>query len=443
MKRRPAAARNRGQVVQLTLVLAVLALGGAGTAALIRAKKPPEQQARVVKGPLVDVTEVRAAALPMTIVAHGTVRPRVQIDVVPQVGGRVVHVHPSLVAGGFLEAGEPLIQIESADYELAVQQARARLVSAQTSVAGAEAAIEQARTSLMMERAEADVARSEWNEMRGDQPIPPLVARQPQIRQAQAMVASAEAQREGAAAGVLSAETVLAEATLNLDRTRISLPFDARVLEEHVDLGQTVVAGQPIATVYGVDAVEITVPIKDGELAWFDLPINGQGVGSPAQVIATFAGGRHTWPGRVKRMGGQIDPRSRLVPVVIEVEHPFRPGRPPLTPGMFVDVAITGHTASNAIAVPRPAIRQGREVWVVRDGKLDIVPAEIIRTDREMAYLIHGLSDGDQVVVSLLDAVTQGMTVRVATRRRQRRDLHGLRDTRRADKRDRPVTEHP
>ena len=414
MKRRADTARNRARVIQPALALAVLALGGAGAAALVKAKKPPEQQTCVVKGPLVGVTEVYAAAIPMTIGGHGTVRPRVQIDVVPQVGGRVVHVHPSLVAGGFLEAGEPLIQIEPTDYELAVQQARARLVSAQTSVTGAGAAIEQARTSLMMERAEADVAQAEWNEMHGAEPIPPLVARQPQIRQAQAMVASAEAQREAAAANVLSAETALAEATLNLNRTRISLPFDARVLKENVDLSQTVVAGQPIATVYGVDAVEITVPIKDGELAWFDLPINGQADGPAAQVIATFAGGRHTWPGRVTRMGGQVDPQSRLVPVVIEVEHPFRPGRPPLTPGMFVDVAITGRTVSNTIAVPRIAIRHAREVWVVRDGKLDIVPVEIIRADRETAYLTSGLSDGDQVVVSLLDTVTQGMTVRIA-----------------------------
>jgi RND family efflux transporter MFP subunit len=415
MKRRAHTSPHQVWAIQLAMFLAILAIGGLVTAALVKAKKPPEQQERMVKGPLVSVTEVHVADVTMTVTGHGTVRPRVQIDVVPQVGGKVIQVHPSLVAGGFIKAGEPLIQIESTDYKLAVQQARAQLASIQTSVGSAVAAIEQARSSLTLEQAEADVARSQWKQMHGDKPIPLLVARQPQIHRAQAVVSSAEAQRDAAEANVLAAKTTLAEANLNLSRTRISLPFDARVLLENVDLSQTIVPGQPIATVYGVDTVEITVPIEDRELAWFDLPINGQGVGSSAQVIATFAGGRHTWPGRVKRMAGQIDPQSRLVPVVIEVEQPFHTanGRPPLTPGMFVDVVITGRTVSRTIAVPRLAIRQALEVWVVRHGKLDIVPVKIVRTDRQTAYITNGLRDGDQVVVSLLDTVTQGMTVRI------------------------------
>jgi RND family efflux transporter MFP subunit len=226
------------------------------------------------------------------------------------------------------------------------------------------------------------------------------VVREPQVRQA-------EAELEAARADLTAAE-------LDLERTRVSLPFDGMVVSESVDPGLYVSPGRAVATVYGTRAVEIRVPLEDRELAWFEVP-QGRGVDAPrADVSATFAGARHVWKGRVVRLEGQVDPRSRMVHVVVEVTRPFerREGRPPLLPGTFVEVSIHGKTLADVIPVPRHALHDDQSVWVVEDGLLRIRQVEVVRSDFEWVYVSSGLDSGARVVVSALDAVTDGMAVR-------------------------------
>ena len=135
-----------------------------------------------------------------------------------------------------------------------------------------------------------------------------------------------------------------------------------------------------------------------------------------AEVRADFAGQAHTWSGHVTRTTGQVDRMSRQVAVVVEVARPLAgaEGKPPLLPGAFVEVWIAGKTLANAVAVPRDAIRGQDRVWLVNDDRLHVTPLEIVRTDREFAYVTSGLPDGAVIVTSALEAVVDGMTVRMA-----------------------------
>lgn len=358
-------------------------------------RKPPVRTERKIVAPLVKVQIVRQQDIQMVVQGYGTVQPKVQAEVVPQVSGKVVAINPDFKDGGFIEAGEALITIDPRDYELAVQRAQAEVA--------------RAEVELDIERAEAEVSRQEWEQLNpGTEPPSPLVVREPQIRQAQTRLEAAKA--------------VLATAELNLERTGVSLPFDGRVVSETVDLGQYVSSGQSIGKIYGIEAVEIEVPLEDKELAWFDVPANpvsingGDSVktGSTAEVRSHFAGASHTWQGLVVRTTGEIDKTSRLVSVVVEVSEPFKAanGRPPLVPGMFVEVIIKGKILENAISVPRYAVHNGNEVWVVNNNLLRIQPLGIARADKDFVYAVSGIEDGAVIVVSPLDIVTNRMKIR-------------------------------
>lgn len=381
--------------MQFLIAISILLLGMTVAVILIILRKPPERTEQNVQAPLVKVESLEIRDIPMMIRGYGSVHPKVQVDVIPEVAGKVVFVHPELKVGGFIRRDEKILQIDPSDYELAVQQA--------------QAAVADATVRLETEQAEADVARKEWNELNpGTEPTSLLVLREPQIRQAKAALASAEAQ--------------LATARLRLERTRISLPFDSLITSERVDLGQYVVAGQSLGTAFGTEAVEIEVPLEDEELAWFD--VFAQSIFSnghpnpktytPVEVRADFAGALHTWEGRVVRTTGQVDKMSRMVVVVVEVEKPFEISgdRPPLLPGVFAEVLIQGKTLSNAVAVPRDAVREGNQVWLVNDGRLHIQPLDVVRADKDFAYVVSDIPDGAEVVVSSLDAVVSGMAVR-------------------------------
>ncbi len=381
--------------VQVLLAVGILIVGVLIALVFIKFKKTPQRKEQEILAPLVKVERLERRDIQMVIHGYGTVSPRVQVEIVPQVSGKVVWVNPQFKAGGFIRRDEQILKIDPRDYDLAVRQA--------------DAAVAEAQVKLDLERAEAKVAREEWRQLNPDkEPASPLVFREPQIRQAQAKLESANAG--------------LATANLNLERTQLSLPIDALVMSEKIDLGQYVMIGQSVGVAYGIESMEIEVPLEDRELAWFDIPNNavsvngteGSAKGPIARVKADFAGAEHIWRGRVVRTTGQVDRTSRLISVVVEVPEPFKlsDSRPPLLPGMFVEVLIEGNILKNAIAVPRDAMRNSNEVWVAEDDQLYIQPLDIVRADRDFAYARSGLDDGDMIVISSLDTVIEGMKVR-------------------------------
>jgi len=377
------------KTLKIVLPIVILFAGIAGAVLLASSRKTPPRVERAAPGPLVEVLSAGLADVPIVVEGHGEVVAKVSVEVVPQVAGRVVEVSPSMVAGGFFKANRMLFVIEPRDYELGVDRS--------------QAAVARAEVQLERELAEANVARQEWDELNpGEAPSSGLVVREPQVRQAKAELEAARAD--------------LAVARLSLERTRVSLPFDGVVVSESVDLGQFVTTGRALATVYGTDEVEVRVPLKRGELGWLDIP-NGSGrTGPRTEVSAVVGGTRHTWEGRVVRMEAQLDAASRMAHVVVEVARPFSggDGRPPLMPNTFVDVRIFGSTLDDVVPLPRHALREGEKVWVFDDGSLRVLDVKVARADRERVYVSGGLEEGDEVIVSALDAVTDGMKIRAA-----------------------------
>ena len=386
--------------ILLQLIIVIVVIGGGVLIAkkLMSSRKTPPRSEKEVVAPLVDVTILNQQDKQIFVNGYGTVRAKITVQVVPQVSGKVIEVDKDFVNGGFFAANQTLITIDPRDYELAVQQA--------------EAAVARAEVQLETEKAEAAVARQEWQELRPDeQPTSPLVFREPQIAQAQAEIKAAQA--------------ALATAKLNLERTRISLPFNGRVIEENVDAGQYLVTGQSIASVYSTEVMEIPVPLEDKELAWFNVPVNPQmaAAGNPddnrakVDVIAQFAGAEYHWPALAVRTESQIDEASRMVHVIVEVSDPFKADndKVPLVPGMFVEVMIKGKILKQVFTIPRHNIHNGNEVWLLQDDRLKIQQVNIVRRDKQFAYVITGLQNEDVIITSSLDAVTDGMKVRTTS----------------------------
>lgn len=376
-------------VLKIIVPIAIVLIGVAAAGILAKTRRSPQPMERPDRGPLVEVMTATSASVSTVVRGHGEVRPRTRVDVIPQVVGKIVSMHPGMIAGGHFKAGETLVTIDPRDYDLAVERARATVA--------------RARVTLDREQAEAEVALQEWNGLHpGEEPTSGLVIREPQVRQAEAELAAAEAD--------------LALARLNLERTTLSVPFDGIVETESVDLGQFVTTGRAVATVYGTDVAEVRVPLAERELAWFNVPARPGIQGPPARVFAEFGGVTQHWNGEVVRIEATVDGTSRTVGVVIEVPRPFVTSghEIPLLPGTFVNVEITGYELDDVISVPRLAVRDGNTVWTVEEGVLRILPVTIVRAGRDSAFISEGLPSGSRVIVSQLDAVTDGMVVRVA-----------------------------
>jgi len=379
--------------VILPLLVLVAAVGVAVT--MVALKPEVETAAPVFAPPLVRTATVSLEDRQMVVRSQGTVTPRTESQLVPEVSGRVTWVSDSFASGGFFERGEELVRIDAFDYEQALVAARS----------------EYARSELRLaqEEAEARVAEREWEEL-GQGDGEPLTLRVPQLADARSGV-------DAARAGIERAER-------NLSRTSLRAPYAGRIRQKSVDVGQFVVVGAPVATIYSVDAAEVRLPLPDDELAFVQLPLTYRGGGapsvSPPVVLSTlFAGERHEWTGRIVRTEGEIDPATRMVHAVARVENPYAPGdnpnRPPLNAGMFVQAEIEGKTAEGVAVLPRPALRTGGQVWVIdRESRLRFRDVVVLRATESEVVIDEGLADGELVVLSPLDATTDGMAVRIA-----------------------------
>ena len=382
------------RILQIVLPLAVLAVAGAAAVVLVRSRPSVETQPPLFEAPGVRVHEVTTRDVRLTVISQGTVSPRTESQLVPEITGRVIRVAASFAEGGFFEAGDMLVEIDPFDYQQAVVAARSQVA--------------QARLRLAQEEAEAEVALREWEELgRGDPRA--LTLRKPQLDDARASVAAAESNLE--------------RSGRDLERAEIVAPYAGRIRVKNVDVGQFVTIGTAVATIYAVDVAEVRLPLPDAELAYLDLPLSyrgGQNQPTPRVTLrTTFAGERHEWDGRIVRTESEIDPVSRMVHVVAQVEDPYVPGpnpnRPPLAVGMYVEAEIEGRMVRDVAVVPRAALR-GRDQVLVVDAadKLIFRDVDILRATTDSIFVRDGLAEGELVVVSPLDAPTDGMQVQLA-----------------------------
>ncbi|MAM84551.1 MAG: efflux transporter periplasmic adaptor subunit [Acidobacteria bacterium] len=389
---------NRGvkRTFQILLPVAIIVAAALGARTMVNLRPDAPTRPPMVIIPQVRVVEVELTEVTLTVKSQGTVEPRTQSQLVPEVSGRIIDVSPSFVAGGFFEAGDVLFKTDPHDYEQALVQRNAE--------------VESARLHIAQEEAEAEVAQWGWDRV-GTGQARSLTLREPQIASAKAELAAAKANLE--------------TAQRNLERTEVRAPFSGRVRQKNVDVGQFVTVGAPVARIYAVDAAEVRLPLPNEDLAYLDLPLNYRGesgrIRGPAVTLrAEFAGRIHEWQGRIVRTEGEIDPQTRMVHVVAEVQNPYGrgpdPTRPPLAAGMFVEAEIVGRTVEHVAIVPRAALRGPSQVLVVDvNSRLMFRDVEVLRATTNELFILGGLETGDRVNVSPVEAVSDGMEVRTST----------------------------
>jgi len=382
---------KKKRLLQFLAPLGLIAVGVLGFTILTGGKAPPQRRRPPIPVPAVRVLEVETGSLAMIIRGQGTARPLREIQLVSQVGGRVIYTSPSLVDGGAFEEGDTLLRIDPVDYQLAL--------------ALSESQVKSSESQLKLAEEEAAVAREEWMEALGgnagsNRRPPPLVVKEPQLKAARARL---EADRAN-----------LKRALLSLERTVLKAPFSGRVSGKKVDIGQYVTPGQGLATLYSTEAVEIVLPMENEKLFWFHVPglTPGEAGGAAATVRAEVAGRALSWAGQVVRAEGKLDERTRMINVIVRVDKPYE-HRPPLVVGLFVSVDIEGLVLENVVVVPRSALHDGDMVWVAKDNTLLHRRVEVARFMDDRAIIRGGISDGDLVIVTSMDTATDGMKIRV------------------------------
>ena len=351
---------------------------------MIKLKPEAEFQKPKVIPQVVETMAAYPSEVKAKINSQGTIRPEHEIFITSEVSGKVEWISPKFLDGAGFRTGDTLMKIEKRDYELALISRESNLF--------------QARLSLEREEAEANLANIEWKRVgKGD--ASSLTLREPQLAQAKAVLAAAEAAYE--------------QSKRNLERTEIIAPFDGRVRKKMVDIGANLVPGARIADIYNTLNFEVRLPVADKDIPFLGVPLDGTNLAKnkrpSVQLTTSYGGDTFQSYGFIVRSESQIDPKTRMISVIATI--PMNKINQKLKIGMFVNAEIDGLSFKDITVVPRSAVKNDM-IWVVEEDYLRKKSVEVIRYEDDLAFIANGLSKNDRVLITRLDSYVDGMFVR-------------------------------
>ena len=370
---------HRGRLQLIMVILFIITAFGASK--ILHAKRGPIKRADAEKHRIfVEIAKIVPAEHQINFDVTGILKARTNVDIIPNINGRILEINEQFFAGGSFKADEILFKIDPRNFAFEVSRLKAQVAAA--------------NTVLALEKAESKAAIAEWNQLKPDQAVPMLVARKPHVLEAESNLESAKAQ--------------LGLAQLNLARTDFKLPFDGKVLSTQLAVGQYAVTGQKYGEAFETASLEAKASLSDGQLKWLLSDKNLE-----VTISATHLGERKNYRGFLKRNASFLDEETRLAAVNFGILDEIGT----LLPGTFLDINIKGSTLNNVILVPIQALQKEGNIWLIdKDNNLKSVIPEIIYSDDKKMVLKSISEEQIRIVTSYVSGAENGMGVEVITK---------------------------
>ncbi|UJS24156.1 efflux RND transporter periplasmic adaptor subunit [Thiothrix winogradskyi] len=383
---------------KIILPLLVIAVGFGLGKFLIATGPEAEKQPQETRPTVIEAQPLNLQSYQVKVSASGIVKAQTQTSLVAEVSGKVLEISPNFQAGSYFDKGANLLKLDAANYTNAVTIAEGDLA--------------QKQLALEEQQAQAKLAQRDWNLLDGNasRPQSDLAARRPHIAAAQAAINAAEAK--------------LQQEKLNLARTRITAPYSGRVQEKRVEVGQYITPGTVLGVIYATDAVEVHLPLSLAQYELLGMPeaFRDKAADTAAMPKVEFSpsnGNRSdAWQGQVVRSSAALDEKSRQISVIAQIDQPFiaREGvSAPLRIGQYITAKIDGKTFNNVYVVPASAVRQGKEILLLRDGKVSVQPINLVwNAEKDVVIQTDVDLNGQRVIITPLPLATEGQAVQVA-----------------------------
>ena len=322
------------------------------------------------------------------ISSNGTTTPLTQTVLTAEVGGEVIYRSKKFSEGSSVIEGEILAKIDDTDLQLQYKNALLQLANAEV--------------QYSLQLAEAEIAKEAWEKI-GDGVASDLTLKKPQLKQAEALLEVAKAQ--------------VSSAKNKLNKTEIVAPYAGRIQSVNIDLGTTIIPGQPVGAMYTSSEIEITLAVKDNDLQFLSIPMDGRKLNPSEQasvVIESFYKGKtQSWEGKLERVDGVIDPITRMINLIAVFKNDFiETDKPNLPIGLFVEAKIDGITLKNIFEIPINSISKDNEVYIVdKDNQLELRKLTVLKKYSEFVIIKDGLKAGERIVTSKLSTASNGIKV--------------------------------
>jgi RND family efflux transporter MFP subunit len=366
---------------------------------------------------------VRLVAVEASTEAESTtysavIGPNTQVDLAFRLSGYVVDVRRTKGADGRTRAVEPgaavttglvLARVRTIDYQTVVDKAQSSRDESSAGVNAAEAALAEAHAAFT--QAESDFGRIATLWQQESVTKPAYDASKARLDVARAKVDAATAALAAAKQRATTADAQLREARIALGDTELRAPFDAILLERHVDVGTLVSSGTPAFTVADLHLVKARFSVPDTALHMF-----WPGKPLPLTVDA-FATER--FQGQVLSVAPAADPKARSFEIAVAIDNPTLK----LRSGMIASIRVADDAADRRrVRIPIDALVHDptRDQYLVyaieqKDGGITAVKAVHVRPGPlvgNQVSILDGLTAGQRIVASGANQLRPGDVVK-------------------------------
>lgn len=364
------------------------------------------------RGLLVETLTLSPRDVQETLRGYGTARAYREAEMSSRVAGQIVEISKGLRVGSVVKKGDLLLRIDPDDYEQERLRSEAQLAQSKADLSRIEVELVNLLTKKTLAESDLQVAIQEYDRIKSltDQNVAAATdldtqrlrkqVYQRSLLDLERQCAVCEPQILSAKAMIMTRESDLQRARLDLERTRITAPFDGVVGEMLVEVGELVRLNQPLLTVVDLSRLEMPVSLPASQLKAVE-------IGSVARIYEEMSDepiARAT----ITRISPAIDEISRTFEVFLVIDTPGEQGV--LRPGLFLRAEIDGRHYENILTVPR-SLFVGDVVYVDVDGAAKAVTPRMVASVGDFILVDDTLTSGAMIISSNLEVMFDGRDV--------------------------------
>jgi len=380
------------------------------------------------------------------IKGFGVVKPDIQFEAKSEVSGKIIYLHPELKEGAVFPKDTVVIRIEADDFQSSLKQAQASSEFNLAKINETKVNIKNTRIELKLATAKLQLAKTDYNRIKkllkthlvsqssADAKHSDVLKLQQEVQNLNSRLKTLPQQLRSLEANLSNTKAATSSQQRNLDRTTVTLPFNARVSTLNVENNQYVTQGSALFSAQTTDKILINAqfPLQQFRTLAKDFRVEQDLIrqafqsGFSSELFTTLGltaevklseNINSLWQAKVERISSTLDPKTRTLGVFVSVDKPntqIVPGfKPPLLEGMYTEITIRGK-AKDFFVIPRDALHEGELFILNTDNKLERRPIKATLLLGDMALIEEGVSIAERIIVSDLFPAINDMTIKAS-----------------------------
>lgn len=416
----------------LKFIIPVIVLVGAGFFGKYLIETGPEAKKKpfVQSLPVVEVITLKPQQYTVNVEASGIVKASTQTNLVAEVSGRIVSTSENFLEGNYFDKNQTLLEIDKANYLNAVEIAESEVESNKASLKQIQAEEQSNSRSIKLAKQNLELGKKELARVRSllnkqlisrslvDAEEQKLNQLEQKLQDLEGVQSTYTSRANVIKAKINSTLAKLKQESLNLSRTTVKSPYAGRVLKKNVDIGQFVSIGTILGEIYATDHVNVELPLSLNQYELLGMPeafrdrkISAEDLPS-VTLTSTSVSNKDSWQGRVVRTSAALDEQSRQINVIVQVDNPYEAkhgNKTPIRIGQYLKATIKGKTFKNVFVLPPIAVLYNREIRVLKDGKINIIPVNVLwNSTQDTVVEADDKLVGQQLITTNLDQAIEG-----------------------------------